>query len=204
MLSTRNVAMLCPYEWQLKENIVYCDYLEHLLLHILICKYPANEVSGKVLHVGLGGIVDYIAPELNDVYSGFESNQAWRKRCHDKIKNDKDVYLQLLKQFIDIEKNDERFSLALLCHSYHAQYGLWSEERNSEIYEEIEAIAQAANIEAAQQAGKSNDNSETGRPWYNTEKKSGQASRCSLWSCRERLIRFFRSRSKASPGTVHA
>lgn len=164
LLSTREVAMLCPYEWQLKENIVYCDYLEHLLLHILICKYPANEVSSKELHVGLGGVVDFIAPELNDVYSGFESNQAWRKRWHDKIKNDKDVYLQLLKQFIDIEKDDERFSLALLCHSYHARYGLWSEERNSEIYEEIEAIAQAANIEAAQQAGKSNDNSETGRP----------------------------------------
>lgn len=62
------------------------------------------------------------------------------------------------------KKDDERFSLALLCHSYHARYGLWSEERNSEIYEEIEAIAQAANIEAAQQAGKRNDTSETGRP----------------------------------------
>lgn len=62
------------------------------------------------------------------------------------------------------EKDDERFSLTLLCHSYNACYGLWSEERNSEIYEEIEAIAQAANIEAAQQAGKRNDTSKTVKP----------------------------------------
>ena len=38
MLSTKEYAMKNPYEWQLKENLVYCDFLEHLLLHILICE----------------------------------------------------------------------------------------------------------------------------------------------------------------------
>ena len=42
MLSTKEIAMMFPFEWQLKENLVYCDYLEHLLLHILICKYPSD------------------------------------------------------------------------------------------------------------------------------------------------------------------
>jgi len=32
-----------PYECQKKENIVYCDLLEHLLLHVLICYYPHPE-----------------------------------------------------------------------------------------------------------------------------------------------------------------
>lgn len=43
MLSDKSFAMKNPYEWQLPENIVYCDYLEHLYLHILICEYPSLE-----------------------------------------------------------------------------------------------------------------------------------------------------------------
>ncbi len=49
MLSTKAFAQICPFEWQKKENIVYCDYLEHLLLHVLICKYPSNEKEDFVL-----------------------------------------------------------------------------------------------------------------------------------------------------------
>ena len=43
LLSNKSFAERYPYEWQKKENIVYCDYLEHLLLHVLICKYPSPE-----------------------------------------------------------------------------------------------------------------------------------------------------------------
>ena len=41
MLSNKEFAKNNPFEWQKAENIVYCDYLEHLLLHILICEYPS-------------------------------------------------------------------------------------------------------------------------------------------------------------------
>ena len=43
MLFEKEHAMKNPYEWQLAKNIVYCDYLEHLFLHILICEYPAKD-----------------------------------------------------------------------------------------------------------------------------------------------------------------
>ena len=43
MLSTKMFAMLNPFEWQKAENIVYCDYIEHLFLHILICENPSKE-----------------------------------------------------------------------------------------------------------------------------------------------------------------
>lgn len=103
LLSTKEIAMLCPFEWQLKENIIYCDYLEHLLLHILICKYPSEDkIDG--INVGIGGVINFLVPELNDLYSGFRPTQTWRKICFNKIKNDKEVYLLLLKQFIEIEK----------------------------------------------------------------------------------------------------
>ena len=58
---TKQIAELCPFEWQKKENIVYCDYLEHLLLHVLICKYPADCSDTSV---GIGGVINFIAPEL--------------------------------------------------------------------------------------------------------------------------------------------
>ena len=139
LLSTKQIAMLCPFEWQLKENIVYCDYLEHLLLHILICKYPDEKVD--FVEVGIGGVVNFIVPELNDLYSGWETGQAWRKACHDKVKNDKEVYIKLLKQFIDYEKNDVNFDVSILCRSFNEPFGLWSDEQNSKLYTEIIALA---------------------------------------------------------------
>ena len=113
MLSTKEYAERHPFEWQQKENIVYCDCLEHLLLHILICKYPSAEKVDTV-KVGYGGVVQYLVPELNDLYSGWKTNQDWRKNCHDRVKNDKDVYLKLLKQFMDIESNNPHFDIFVL------------------------------------------------------------------------------------------
>ena len=35
-LSKKDFAINHPFEWQLAKNLIYCDFLEHLLLHILI------------------------------------------------------------------------------------------------------------------------------------------------------------------------
>lgn len=137
LLAEKNIAKKCPFEWQSKENIVYCDYLEHLLLHILICKYPAD---GKNNFVGIGGIVDFIVPELNDLYSGWETKQEWRMICFDKVKNDKDVYIEMLKQFIEIENADANLNISLLCRSRNEQFGSWTNKKNSELYKEIAAL----------------------------------------------------------------
>ncbi len=52
----------------------YCDYLEHLFLHILICENPSEE-KNRNEDVGTGGVVNFIAPELNDLYSGWKTKQ---------------------------------------------------------------------------------------------------------------------------------
>lgn len=136
-LSNPKIAKSFPFEWQSKENIIYCDYLEHLLLHILICKYPSDEKNN---FVGFGGIVDHLVPELNDLYSGWETIESWRKNCHDKVKNDKDVYIEMLKQFIENEKDDANFDVSILCRSYNERYGKWTNEKNSKLYKEITAL----------------------------------------------------------------
>ena len=50
LLSNKKFAMKNPYEWQFAENIVYCDYLEHLYLHILICENPAKDKHREANH----------------------------------------------------------------------------------------------------------------------------------------------------------
>lgn len=138
MLSTKEYAMKCPFEWQHKENIVYCDYLEHLLLHVLICKYPSDKKMDGV-SVGIGGVVNFITPELNDLYSGFETKQAWRKKCHDRVVNDKDVYIEVLKQFSKIMNKDMYFDISILCNSLNEQFGMWDNSRNTKLYDEIKS-----------------------------------------------------------------
>lgn len=134
LLSNKKIAREFPFEWQEKNNIVYCDYLEHLLLHVLICKYPCNDASA----VGIGGIAAYIVPELNDLYSGWETKQTWRKNCHDKVVDDIDVYLAILKQFFEIMKDrNQPVDNELLCRSFNSPFGNWDESNNKNIYEKI-------------------------------------------------------------------
>ena len=139
MLSTKEFAQMCPFEWQQKENIVYCDYLEHLFLHVLICKYPSPERMPMV-DVGIGGVVNFIAPELNDLYSGWITNQSWRKNCHDKVINDKEVYLAILKDFLEFEKSNLDFHVEELLTSYNESYGLWSRSKNKALFNEIRRL----------------------------------------------------------------
>ena len=148
MLSTAEYAMQNPYEWQHKENIIYCDYLEHLFLHILICEYPAEDRNPYEV-VGLGGVINYIMPELNDLYSGWQTGQAWRKVCHDKVVNDKDVYLALVKRFkygwqhsgwYFTEAEEFKYDFDKLCSSFNEQFGLWSKKDNNALYKEFKAL----------------------------------------------------------------
>lgn len=141
-LADREYAQRNPYEWQLAENIVYCDYLEHLFLHILICENPAPDKNVNE-DVGIGGIVEYMIPELNDLYSGWQTAQSWRKNCHDLVKNDKEVYMLLLKRFkayLQTRVDTLLYDIEdCLLHSCNAPFS-WSEANNADLYNEIKAL----------------------------------------------------------------
>ena len=140
MLSTPSIARRFSYEWQKAENIVYCDYLEHLLLHIMMSEI--NECQDENMDDDIplirypGGILEFLIPELNDVYSGWETKMQWRKNCYDRIIKDKDVYLILVKRFkLIIEKQDGFIGEEQIYASYNEQYGLWSSDKNEKLYE---------------------------------------------------------------------
>lgn len=99
-LSDKKQAQNYPFEWQTAKWIVYCDYLEHLLLHIMICKAP--EPLKKNKYVGVVGITCYLAPTLFQLYSGDVPTTGWQAICYDRVKNDKDVYMELLKIFFEL------------------------------------------------------------------------------------------------------
>lgn len=138
-LSTPEIAKRNPYEWQLPENIVYCDYLEHLLLHVLICENPSPN-KNLFEAVGIGGVIVFLVPELNDFYSGWETNQSWRKNCHNLIKNDKNVYFEILKRFKQKCSNYPFYDKNCLYTSFNEQFGLWSKEKNVAIFKEISKL----------------------------------------------------------------
>ena len=139
MLCKVEVAKKNPYDWQLAENIIYCDYLEHLYLHVLICRYPSSNKSDNQI-VGIGGVVNFIAPELNDVYSGFKTKQAWRENCYQKIINDKDVYLIILKEFLNMYSYIAPTIIKYLCRSFNQPYGQWVSGYNDKLYSEIKSL----------------------------------------------------------------
>lgn len=140
MLSSKEWAMNNPFEWQRAENIVYCDFLEHLLLHVLICENPSPE-QNKNEYVGVGGVVNHIVPELNDVYSGWQAKRPWQAKCHALIKDDKDVYLTILKRFKQYMKHP-LYPLPENCllTSINDQYGTWSIRKNKRMFREIKAL----------------------------------------------------------------
>lgn len=88
-----------PQEWQSEEWIVYCDYLEHLLLHIMITENPEPllyefETVGSV---GMGLL--YMVPELMKFYAGCcVSSKRINSVYYAVIAADKDVFLELLKR----------------------------------------------------------------------------------------------------------
>lgn len=154
-LSHIDYAKQFPYEYQLPENLVYCDYLEHLLLHVKICvkcrpdilkaleeRRGGKSKSQKPLMVpGMGGIVNYLLPILNDIYAGYESPQVWQQVCALKVKSDKNVYIEILKYIWRNLKDYPLFDKKMFFSSNNQNNAYWNEsdvmKHNKSLYEEI-------------------------------------------------------------------
>ena len=92
--------------------------------------------------VGIGGVF-IIASELNDLYSGWKTEQEWRKICHSKVIDDKDVYFEILKDFLlyCVAVNHKFFSISELCVSSNDAYGLnWTRDNDVQIFSEIKIL----------------------------------------------------------------
>ena len=128
LLSTPEVARTHPYEYQKAENLVYANYLEHLLLHIKIVEED-EENRG----LGLGGVL-MICGSMNDYYRhGLAS--GWRLAAANQIKNKYNDYILVMQYFQSII-NSNKFLKNLLPNPVLAQgwYGKICKKVYKDIY----------------------------------------------------------------------
>lgn len=123
LLSVPEVAIRHPREYQSKENLVYCDWMEHFYAHILIAEHPA---PGAEEGAGLGGCLNYLVPQLNDIFAGKKPGRQWEKTCADKAlttdgKSNYDCYMVLLSRlkmiFLKTTNCDPDVATCFLCNT---------------------------------------------------------------------------------------
>lgn len=100
LLSTPEVARTHPFEYQKAHNLVYANYMEHLLLHIKIVEEDVAK-SG----LGLGGVL-MISGAMNDYYR-HKLADGWRKFAMDHIKYRYADYVLIMKYFKAIVEADD-------------------------------------------------------------------------------------------------
>ena len=106
MLSNDEYAARNPFEYQKKNRLVYCNLLEHLLLHVKIAEEPRNPDANENELPGIGGAISYICKQLNDIYAGKEPSEEWRKTVTSKVQDNFDDYISILKRlWYVIEQN---------------------------------------------------------------------------------------------------
>lgn len=105
MLCNDKFAANNPFEYQKADRLVYCNLLEHLLLHVKIAENPNPDANENELP-GIGGVINFICKDLNDIYSGKEFADEWRKNVANKVKDNFDDYIIILRYLWNIvEKN---------------------------------------------------------------------------------------------------
>ena len=105
MLCNDKFAVNNPFEYQKAARLVYCNLLEHLLLHVKIAENPNPDANENELP-GIGGAINFICKDLNDIYSGKEFADEWRKNVANKVKDNFDDYIIILRYLWNIvEKN---------------------------------------------------------------------------------------------------
>lgn len=113
MLSTDKYAAQNPFRYQKADRLVYCNLLEHFLLHILITEEPRAKNANENEVQGIGGAVNFISKQLNEVYGDYPFTQSWRIKVADAVRNDYGSYIVMLKRLWEIIKNDPIYSILI-------------------------------------------------------------------------------------------
>ena len=111
MLSTDTYASENSFEYQKADRLVYCNFLEHFLLHILIAEEPKNKNANQGEMQGIGGAVNYICRQLNDLYNGYQYKQQWMINTTSVVKDDYESYIMMLRRLWKVVQKDDLLSL---------------------------------------------------------------------------------------------
>ncbi|MCF7932809.1 MAG: sel1 repeat family protein [Acholeplasmataceae bacterium] len=100
LLSTSVHAKKNPFAFQQSERLVYCNILEHLLLHIKITIEARHPNANSNESPGIGGIF-LVAAHLNDYYDGYEMKRDYLRTAMTEVKDNLDDYVKILGMFVN-------------------------------------------------------------------------------------------------------
>ncbi len=89
-----------PFEWQYRERLVYCNILEHLILHIKIAvlRQPGPlKVPKDIERFFTTGGIFMICQSINDMFMADDTSESKRKQCFEEVKENYDDYIWLLR-----------------------------------------------------------------------------------------------------------
>lgn len=92
-------AAMQPFAWQRKERLVYCNILEHLILHIkimLMRQQASFEEPRDVFSFFTTDGTIMICHDLNDMFMLDGTEQPWRKNCFQPVKENYSDYIIIL------------------------------------------------------------------------------------------------------------
>ena len=111
MLSNPRWAIRNPFEYQKADRLVYCNVLEHLILHIKIVEEPRNVDANMLELPGLGGVINYLCPQINDYYNGYEYKRPYEIKKFSLIADNFDDYIGVLKHFLNVVVEKPEYTL---------------------------------------------------------------------------------------------
>lgn len=118
MLSSPMYAQRNPFEYQKADRLVYCNALEHLILHIKIDIEPRNRKANILERPGTGGALNFIIPKLNQLYSGFEFKREYEKNVYGSLVDSFDEYIMILDYWIKTGDMHIALSPIKLCYDF--------------------------------------------------------------------------------------
>lgn len=104
LLSKKEEALKYPFKHQMGDRLVYCNVLEHLVLHIKIFEHWNNNRHISSEPLGIQGIVCYQIPTLNDIFSKYPFKLDYKKAIANAVKNLEYDYLFSLEYLMKIKK----------------------------------------------------------------------------------------------------
>ena len=113
MLCNDKFAINNPFKYQKADRLVYCNALEHLILHIKIVEEPRNKDANKMELQGIGGAINFLCPQINDYYNGYEFKQQWLKNIFSVIENNFDDYIDILRYFLAVVEKHPLYKLVI-------------------------------------------------------------------------------------------
>ena len=96
-LSIAKNAKEYSFEFQKGENLCYCNYLEHFILHLKIFEMRMISLKNTIWQIFFkDGVINHLVPKLNDIYHNMCQNKSpWHQTAVSLIKNDAQDYFTL-------------------------------------------------------------------------------------------------------------